>query len=373
MSRVLLLVNTHSQLFIGVFLKLTLYTNDVIDVIISDQISRYSDIAKQLEETKLFDKVFAIRTQEATYSQNKWRDVIDLFTVNFLNKADYQNSGIKINKIYDQFLFFNFSMPVYVIFDICMKRNRELKCLLIEEGILSYAHIGKFEGFRTNLTEKFRGKIGKFINKRSLYDYVSAIYCCNEYACKELMNYRNIDILKIPRKEKVVKRAINILNSIYNFKNLELRIDKKFIYLGSYLSELQDQMTEYKLIREISQKVGKENLLLKLHPRMEKDKYEHLGIEISTESSLPWEIIQMNISSGKEVCVISLASGSVLNAETLFGNGVKGFFIFPCAEWKDETVHRQIEAITEILPYLKEKDICNNVMMVDNLDDILFN
>ena len=80
---------------------------------------------------------------------------------------------------------------------------------------------------------------------------------------------------------------------------------------------------------KIADIVGKENLLVKLHPRNKVDRFSKYGITTNKTIGMPWEVIQMNNNFSDKV-FLTIASGSVLASKLYFGDNIKTYLLFNC-------------------------------------------
>lgn len=72
--------------------------------------------------------------------------------------------------------------------------------------------------------------------------------------------------------------------------------------------------------------MGKDNLIVKTHPRDTRDVYTKNGIKIMKDSNAPWEVIQLNMGESDSV-LLTVNSGAFISIMALMENKrVKGFF-----------------------------------------------
>lgn len=53
-------------------------------------------------------------------------------------------------------------------------------------------------------------------------------------------------------------------------------------------------VNDVELIEALADKVGKQNMMVKIHPRNPVNRFEKLGYKTNHNTAIPWEVIVMN-------------------------------------------------------------------------------
>lgn len=124
------------------------------------------------------------------------------------------------------------------------------------------------------------------------------------------------------------------------------------------------------MVLQIAEMVGKENLVVKTHPRDFRTVYEEAGLMVSRESAIPWEIIQLNHDFSKHI-FISLSSGSLVTAMAMLDDNIRGYYLYPLLRGKNKGFDMKYERmIGETLQELHDMRKCKTVQIVNSIDNL---
>lgn len=115
--RILGISNTYYQLIAFIQLKNTLFSNDSVDIILSDHSNGAKEIALELQKQKVFNEVYFLPTlkiKEENYGK--------LIKIKHIIEMVSGNSKLcnHLNNQYDQFIYYNLDIAVEIIFLIYM-------------------------------------------------------------------------------------------------------------------------------------------------------------------------------------------------------------------------------------------------------------
>ena len=110
--------------------------------------------------------------------------------------------------------------------------------------------------------------------------------------------------------------VFNVLADIFQLSS-EVDYSKyKYIYFESIYDTEGRGIGEIDILLKFAEKVGRENILVKKHPRSTNFVFEENGIAVDTNSAAPFEAIQLNHDMSHAVFV-SAMSGSVLSVNSI--------------------------------------------------------
>lgn len=354
MNRVIL-CNTYYQLIFAIQLRKTLFENDDVTVIVSDHSKNAKQIVSKLKKAGVFTNVY--------YKETLWlRDY---------NKISFIFDFLKLNKIdlfddvakewYDEFIFYNNCIYTNLLFQKLYKRNGNIKVSQFEESILSYKTV-KNRSRKAEICE-----IYNVVTQRPrLCKSVEKFYCFqpNFYKGK-------LKPIKIPQVNSNNK-VRDILLKIFNVNFDENIYKEKYIFFTSvYDFEGGEPIGEYELVCKIADLVGKENLLVKTHPRDVRTIYEDNGFTVDKNSDIPWEAIQLSRGFSDKV-FLTATSGSVLAGSFMSENPPKTFFMHKCCNvLGNSSSQKTIETIEELLCDESLKGTLKTVSIANEIKDIL--
>ncbi len=123
-----------------------------------------------------------------------------------------------------------------------------------------------------------------------------------------------------------------LLNAVFGYKGDAKKIDKYKVILieESFSKDKKENINDEELFNDVIKTVGSENVIIKHHPRVTKNRFKNCEV---LESNLPWEIIQMN-GNFKDKIFITISSGAVLSSKIWLEDCVKAYFCFNCVNKK---------------------------------------
>lgn len=340
---VLIICDTYFQLILGIQMKRTLFVNNQVDLWLSDHSVRAEEVAKRLEEKKVFTNVKYIRTK-AAHKQSKLEKFREQIFINF--------APVKVQNIplYDEIIYHNFNMYFYRLADIYQKIGHKVIWSKFEEGILSYNIYSDFY-FKSVYVSEF---IRRFTRRERVASKVKRYYCTNPEIKKDSRNCEKICIPCVNSDQEMKE----LLNDIFDYKPINFK--QKYIFFASSSDIDGEPYGETELVLRIAEQVGPENLLVKMHPRDMRKVYEEKGIAVLRNSFVPWEVMQMN-PLPEEVVLLTVISGAFFNATVLLNQGRRGIYLYPKVQCDTKTFKIITSAIENTLNKLHEGNKCKNI------------
>ena len=109
----------------------------------------------------------------------------------------------------------------------------------------------------------------------------------------------------------------------------------------------------------------KNNIFVKIHPRNRVNRFRELGYKTNIDTSVPWEIIAMNIDISNKV-LITIASGSALTSLVNMSTKPKRIIMLMNCDGIEK------EKLTPSLPILEKVAEINSgvVFLPQNIDEL---
>ena len=128
---------------------------------------------------------------------------------------------------------------------------------------------------------------------------------------------------------------------------------------------------EYQLVEKIAELVGKDNILIKIHPRDLRSVYSDNGFKVDRNSNIPWEAIQLSGDFSDKV-FLTATSGSVLAGSFMAERAVKTYFLCDlCNLDQNPSAQNSVINIKELLENESLKAVLNSVHIAKQIEDIL--
>lgn len=358
MKNVIITCNTYYQLIMAVQLKYTLKKDDEVTLILSDQSNNASHISKSLKKAGLFREVFFVKNKEFIKKHaSRIKAARDVFQA--VTGRTRMYSFLPEDKKYDELIFYNPDTATHCLFAILDKRNKDMIVSRYEESIISY-------GFKPRLVPKSRMiyMIRRIEGKKNLLEKVINFYCVHP----ELYRGDRIPI-KIPdiKKDDIILR--DFLCDVFGIDRDDLKYDVKYIYFSSIFDiEGNKPAGELALVQRIAELVGKENLLVKVHPRDDVERFTDVGLKVDARSSVPWEVIQLSHDFSGHI-FLSACSSSVITISAITERPPEIYFLYKLCGGSNDQLIKASHSIEGIIR-MTENRFLPNVHIVDTFDDL---
>lgn len=319
---ILFSVFTNYQLIVAIQLKLKMFNNDNSDIMIHDHSSGYEEIAHRLNETDIFNNIFVINSLEPSSSPTFTSKITRTINI-LLNKDDIIKNTVNISLTkYDLFLFYNYNYFNTSLYYQLKNKYQNILVKRFEEG---YGSLLDFES---------KGLISSSVILQKRFEKIHKVHSLKEineiYAFEPgLALYKDkYTVYPIPKLNSCDNKVKNTLNYIFNYNENNLFTQKYIFFEESYFADGID-IDDLELVLKIAEHVGKDNLMVKLHPRNSVDRFSELGIKTIGQSGIPWEVIIMNHDFTNNV-FLTIASSCVFSPRIIFGESVPTFMLYNC-------------------------------------------
>ncbi len=138
-------------------------------------------------------------------------------------------------------------------------------------------------------TRTLIGKLRKIIGKPVIENSFLNFYCFYPQIYKGYLKPVEVPMIQLNSEICVA------LRKVFELDDKKLSYKYKYIFFTSvYDFEGGKPVGEYELVCKIADIVGKDNLLIKTHPRDTRTLYVDNGFNVDENSSVPWEAIQLS-------------------------------------------------------------------------------
>lgn len=330
MKNVLMICNTVLQVIFAVNLRYTVFSEDAVELVISDHSANAENVVKNSKGIAAFTKVSYVKTKEldrsehAIASSGRWGIIKDE-----LLRKQLLGDFFKTELVYDVILAANPDKFVQMFYNVQILKNPGLKYYMYEDGLSAYCVLG--EQLHKQRSAVISGKhklIDLITRKRYASKNIAGLYLFEPSMCQWKEEFPFLAMPKIDRRNA---ELISTLNQMFGYQNMTDSYDAKYIFFEeSYFVE-GTKVNDVQLVDEIASIVGKHNIQVKIHPRNPVNRFKELGYRTNENTVIPWELIMLNESCEDKV-LVSIASGSMANPFLLMGMKVKAIVLLQCAE-----------------------------------------
>lgn len=361
MKRVFCICNTYYQLLMGIVMKNTLFINDDMIVAISDYSNNAEQVAQRVKDEKIFSDVFYLQIKDFEVSQPNFLQALKIIKNLVFGSKKSLIDICGVNKI-DLFLYYNCGLFTTSIFSDLYRQNPHIQVARFEEGILSYE-----QRIVLNKKQKVASVFRSILRKKNLIQITKNFYCVYPDFYKG-----DLQTVSIPKTGLNDRKIADILKKIFMKSKNVVFYPQKYIYFSSvYDFEGGEPVGELQLILKIAKLVGNDNLIVKVHPRDNPDRFVKRGLVVDDNSFAPWEAIQLNGEFGDKK-FLTIFSGGVLSINMLLENPTQTFFLYSlCDIEKNKLASESVKNVERLLEYSRKGDSWSWMHKVNEFDEIL--
>lgn len=334
-----MICNTPYQIFVSTWLKMTVLRNDKVDIIVSNRMNNSEKIAENIEKTLVFENVIHVKAKEfePKYYLQNLKSVFSPF--------GHLEEYFSLNKKYDLLFASNMDCLTRLVFHAIKndkndkRANKNLEFYIYEDGIATYSRYYEEE---YSFTKKNR-KLLFWYKQRKIYYDCNGIYLFDKDA---IMWKPNTVVLEIPKIDVNNIEFKNTINIIFDYQNTCDAYDKKYVFMEESFFADGFKVNDVEVVQQIAKVVGKENIMVKIHPRNPVNRFKELGYKTNENTHIPWEVIVLNQDMSDKI-LLTFASTAVLNPFRLFGQNTKVYSLYKCFETVPDILRGALWEATE--------------------------
>lgn len=332
---VLLIADSVREIIASIQLKITLLKDNNVDFIITDQSEGNKCVYENLKQMSLFENIYFFYAHKfpETYRINYNKEIID--------ESDYKDvidSVIPNKKIYNCFISSELDVFTRTVYACMKSRNQNIVPYILSEGIYGYIK----DGIKLGIKRRLNAVDTKFPD--FLTDYKGVIMNRKEL-CVEKYN----TIIEYPQI-RINNEVLCILNKAFGYKSASKPIQNKIIFFEESYVQDGGFANDVDFVQDLLNRYGKENIMVKLHPRSKTNRFKNIGVSFYEKNELPWELVLIN-GDCKNCVFMSINSGSTYLP--VFEKIYNGKIIMLCDVLKYRTSEISSHTLSNYYSYLK--------------------
>lgn len=357
MNRILFVCNTYAQVIFATQMTLNLFKKDEITILISDHSNNATKYVKNAKCLSNFKNVYITKDKDFCYNWKGFYAKAKRFLLSFF-RLFIGHTCLRGNENFNEIICYNADMATRFYFRYC--NNKNIICSRMEEGILSYNYV--------DIPLPAKHKL--LLNLSGLNDY-----CKNQknmYCTYPELYKGPLETVKIPLMDPNNAEFVNAVSTIFGVEKEKLSYPQKYIFFSSVLDfEGGETVGELELAKKVAELVGRENLLVKVHPRDDVKRFIEAGLTVDQNSSVPWEAIQLNYDFSKHV-FITVCSGSVLSISSVIPNPPRTVFAYKLVNTAgNQCALNTVKTLDEFRSSLGDKIKLDFIEVAEKLEDIV--
>lgn len=361
-KKVLFVCNTVMQLISAVTLRYTKFKNDDVDIIISNHINDSKEIYNRIKKYNYFNNVYHVETFKFTRFQENVPDTVIKKVKYILFTNEYLKKYININKVYDYMLCYNLDLFVQALTYVQSRKNKNFKIGIIDEGYSTYTNL--FGDILNGWSQPIKKVdiVNKVLGQKRLHECIESVYLFEpELICWNCQ----FPINKIKKPDILDFKYKAMINNIFGYENIIDNYNRKVIFFEESFVVEHVNINDMDVIDSVCELVGKDNVIIKIHPRNPRDRFKNKGYKTNENTSIPWEVIAIN-NDFKNTTLVTISSGAVIMPKLLFGINARVVMLYKCFKDKLPNIDKSVEEF-----FLKYETIYkSNIRIIDNLSEI---
>lgn len=310
----LIICLTNYQLLNAINMRQNIFDkDDIVDIVLVDK-TDFFDLHIRLDKSGIFsnviyvefDKVYKKFLDNICSMNNKFRELFLSLRVDmiFYNKTlNYLFGNHTFNSIYDEMYLANYSRIANMIYSKIY--TKELQLYFYEDGVGNY--VKKIDTYKYAKITPYTRFLDLFSVRSIKPNDIEATYIYEPEQNLVITPYVEI---KLP---KISKQNIDIdkINYIFGYES-KVIFDKQYIVFEQAFDRYNVKTNEYEIMHNLINLLGEENLILKLHPRSNSNRFERFSKMKIYSDNMPWEVVLLNQEIEDKI-FISINSTAVIN------------------------------------------------------------
>lgn len=362
-KKLLFVCNTVYQVIIVAWLKYKVFKNDYADIVISDHSKGYKDIAKNIEKAGLFDNVFTVDSYEYSWYKTQYKSRYERLFYEFFKSYELKKY-LKLKTEYDELFVSNLDGFAVLLFAVLGKSGTQLH--LFEDGTATYSKLYERNYNNKKVPESRKlHLIYDTLGYKPVYGNVKSLWVLNPEA---LLWEPEYEVKKIPSLE-IDANFKGIINTIFSYEAITDKYDRKYIFFEESFFADTGYTEDVRLVAKLADIVGKDNIMIKIHPRNPKNRFKELGYKTNENISVPWEVLLLNVDFSDKI-LITIGSQTIVTPCILFGMHIRSFSLINCINEKPKVLDGPLFDVLMML-YDKYKDnitLCNSIEEIIDLE-----
>ncbi|OUP05680.1 polysialyltransferase family glycosyltransferase [Anaeromassilibacillus sp. An200] len=300
-KRIIYLCPTLISLMNSIITQLTLNKGIPADIVFENTMD-FSEISERLMKYPIFEKCFHWNSLEEKSIYH------DLTQHEKLQVSHRPSKIFHIPRLNDQYTDLCVHIDSYAakfFYYSLIEKGMNPDIHFVSEGTGTYA-LDFVNTARDSIDHEYY-KHKAFLKKvKNVYIYQPQLFTGNR---------KIVNLVEIPLFSSLDSSIHKMINEIFGKAK---PVEEKLIFFEGVFWGDNYLVNEMDLFLEIADYIGKENIVVKRHPRNKVDRFTPMGFHVMEQQYLPWEIMIKDIDLSKKV-LVSVASFTAFSAKEMYG------------------------------------------------------
>lgn len=350
------------QLIVCIQIKQKLFPEDYSVLLLSDDSNEADQIVERIKTIKIFDEAFLVKKkQEYFFKKPRFKDKIRRLIYASVGCTCFADVS---KKQFDRLFYYNDDFYTLWLYASVTKLNKNIEIIKYEEGPISY--YVDLMGKNGTSYHYYSSKIREFLRCPVFYKNEHEFLCFNPgtYSGK-------LQVASLPKISKEDDAFRMTLSQLFCVNKDKFDYHQKYIYFSSMIDkEYGIEGGEKEIVDLLANVVGKDQIIVKTHPRDKKPDFIDAGYMVDQYSSVPFEVIQL-IHRFDNNIFITMMSGSVLTINSMIEDPVPVLFTFDLYPKKNiEFVEYWSKKYTELINKMIEGNAKLQITIVKSKEEL---
>ena len=327
MLRRVFICNTVFQVLVATWINHIYFQNDKeSDIIISNHLNSACDISDRMRQYGEFANTYFVESLDvARYKiPQGHREHIK----KELDPYKYIKRTFNLDVNYDHIFVSNLDGFTKLFFSAALKQNPNVNVHIFEDGLSTYSKLfgSWFRNSGRPAYDLLHGVLYDYVyQKKYIKDYIKNIWLLTPELLQWNPGVPVKTVEKINPKDTVY---LEICNKVFGYYDSKDVYDKKYIFMEESFFADGKEIPDVELVNQIAERVGKENIMVKIHPRNPVNRFAEQGYKTNVDTGIPWELICMNMLNMDKKVLLTVSSNSILNPVMILGIPVKAYSLY---------------------------------------------
>ena len=283
------------QLMNAIQLKKTLEKDQKADLLLSNHVD-FKDIPQKLKEAGVFETIYRIESNEK--SKEYWKLTMEEREYYSLHPEEYVETHF-LEKTYTDFYISFDTAYSKLLYYFMVSKMPSLKVHLFEDGMATYV---------CNVKERCKqdGMSHEHYGEKAFYNRIVELLVYEPMLFTEA--FPSFPILPIPKINTENKEVCNLFRNVFGSNSLP---KERYIFLEEAFLDDNNITNDMELFLKFVQLVGKENIIVKRHPRSPYDRFTPMGFSVMEATTTPFEMTLMDYDISEKIFVTVTSTASV--------------------------------------------------------------
>lgn len=341
-KRYLIIVGQLFQLMVAAHMKETLLKDGDVDIIIiAGNSAGLRNAYLRIKDMQYFRNVFFVDNDILGSSKDKIKAISKFLC----GKYDWKPvSEVLRDNEYDQIISVSETVYVYLLW-VYLNVRKKTELYIYDEGAGVYLGYNVFETCTLHsICYRLIDAVLALTKRPKVLDKFKGYYLFYPNLIQFQTKYGTYQIPKIETQKPQYRNFIETAFGDISKSDL----DAKYIFFEENIED--PSIDDFSLIMKIAEKVGKDNIVVKLHPRRNVDRFSNLGIKVSKSTGIPWEAFLL-VNDYKDKVIITISSNVAFSSRLYFKQNLPTIMLY-----KITGLNRNIVNVEKYPKYIEDFD-----------------